>query len=789
MSFNSLQSRILVLFLTLVLGVQFVGFLSIRSSISKNARASVLEQLDVGSRVFQNLLQQHAHTLIQGAGILAADYGFRQSITTNDHDTIVSALNNHRNRIGADIALLYDAEGQLQAVASDLDPGMIEPKVAALVASAQAQGHSEGLTLFNNHPHQVVVVPIKAPLTIGWIAMGFAIDNTFTTELKALSRLEVSFLVKSKGGEWVSSASTYEPAEVAELLAQSKLIGRQPQKTVEMSIGGDNYSSLFMPLNVDNDLVAMAVLQRSINEAVAPYNQLQLNLLILTLVGAIIFIAGSIFTARKITRPLTELTEKARMLEQGHYDEPIHIELNDEIGELGRAFESMRNGISARESNVRRLAYWDTLTKLPNRAYFNEEMARIINQSMTSQPIVPCAVMMLDLDRFKHVNDVMGPAFGDQLLQGVAERLRKTCVREQDFVARLDGDEFGILLPGITQEGAVAIAKRLLHSLELPIELNDHKVDISAGIGIACAPQHTSDPQLILSLAETAMFVAKAKNAGALVYDPAFDVSSEQNLSLMSELRNAVEQNELKFYVQPKICLRTLKVIGMEALVRWIHPVRGFMPPDSFIPFAEQTGMVRMISLWMLTQAAKHSAHWQSLGIHATVAVNLSVRDLMDTDLPTKIGDILSSYDIPTELLSVEITESSIMDDPERALQTIERLYAMGIKLAIDDFGTGYSSLSYLKRLPLHEIKIDKSFVMNMAQDKDDAMIVKSTIDLGHDLGLKVVAEGIENENIQNLLKDKGCDFAQGYHFSKPMPADQFSDWLAGWNNTPRFNA
>jgi EAL domain-containing protein (putative c-di-GMP-specific phosphodiesterase class I) len=268
------------------------------------------------------------------------------------------------------------------------------------------------------------------------------------------------------------------------------------------------------------------------------------------------------------------------------------------------------------------------------------------------------------------------------------------------------------------------------------------------------------------------------------VYHSGLDVANEENLSLISEIKVAVDQNQLSLYVQPKIDFATGKVLAVEALVRWNHPERGLIYPDMFIPFAEQTGHIDKISYWMLSEAAKYAALWQKQGLNIALAVNLSARDLIDIELPNKLKEILAKNALFANSLSLEITESSIMDDPARALDTVERIARMGIQLSIDDFGTGYSSLAYLKRLPVNELKIDKSFVMNIERDQDDVTIVRSTIELGHNLGLKVVAEGIENKRVWNILKSMGCDYGQGYFMSKPMPASHLLDWAANWTQT-----
>jgi diguanylate cyclase (GGDEF)-like protein len=524
------------------------------------------------------------------------------------------------------------------------------------------------------------------------------------------------------------------------------------------------------------------VLLRSVDEAVAPYQTLQGNLAALALAGLVTAGAASVAAARRVTTPLRALAASSERLGRGEYGIPLdHIERADEIGELARAFDHMRVNIGAQQGEIQQLAYWDRLTGLPNRARFRQAVAAAIEgASGTGRPV---AVLMLDLDRFKHVNDVLGYAFGDRLLKAVAERLRGQTAAQGDTVARFSGDEFALLLPDVDAKGALAMAQRIAEAFQTPLTLDDHTVDLAAGYGVACWPLHAADADTLINRAEVAMYSSKGKSQSALVYDPALDASSTQTLSLLSDLRHALEHHELRLYLQPKVALsgpRAGQCVGAEALVRWQHPARGLVPPMAFIPFAEQTGFVRHLTLWIFEATVREWPRLRALGLQR-VSGNLSVRDLMDTDLPAKLAQLLAVHQVPATALCLEITESAIMDDPQRALATLHTLSAAGFKLSIDDFGTGYSSLAYLKRLPVDELKIDKSFVMTMEGDEDDAKIVRSTIDLAHNLGLTVVAEGVENAAILAHLAELQCDEAQGYHLARPMPAAEMATFAARW--------
>ncbi|MNV16607.1 Phytochrome-like protein cph2 [compost metagenome] len=525
-----------------------------------------------------------------------------------------------------------------------------------------------------------------------------------------------------------------------------------------------------------------ALLLRSVEEVLAPYRQLQVLLAIITVAGVMLFAVGTGLVAQRLTTPLRSLLAATQRLSRGEYDVPLeHTDRSDEIGNLARSFDHMRRDIAAQQTEVRRLAYWDRLTGLPNRERFREAVVLAIARSTDGAvPPHPLAVLTLDLDRFKHVNDVLGYSFGDRLLQAVAERLRQQVPSPDNMVARLGGNEFAVLLRGADAATAHATALRITQSFEEPLAFEDQTVDLSAGIGIACWPGDADDADTLLSRSEIAMYAAKRRLSGAQQYDASFDSASAQTLSLLTELRHAVEHHELRLYLQPKVPLHGQPGRAAEALVRWQHPQRGLVPPMQFIPFAEQTGFVRQLTLWMFEEVARLLADPRTQGLALRVSVNLSTRDLLDPELSTRLADILVRHGVPASAFCLEITESAIMDDPQRAEAMLNRLSEQGFKLSIDDFGTGYSSLAYLKRLPVHELKIDKSFVMGMETGEDDAMIVRSTIDLAHNLGLTVVAEGVETAAILERLRTLACDEAQGYHIARPLPVDDFLAWQEG---------
>jgi len=420
-------------------------------------------------------------------------------------------------------------------------------------------------------------------------------------------------------------------------------------------------------------------------------------------------------------------------------------------------------------------ALHDELTGLPNRTLFQDRLEQAIKIAQRAGSSF--AIVLMDIDRFKEVNDTLGHNAGDLVLIEVGRRLKDT-VRIADTVARLGGDEYVIILESLSEQYIESVAEKIRKALDRPFVLDGEVVDISASLGVARFPDHGSDAVTLIRRADMAMYAAKHEHSGFAIYSEAHEHSSRTDLAFKSELRQAIDQNELILYYQPKIDRLTGKVMGIEALVRWQHPKRGFLPPDQFITAAEQTGLMGPLTRWVLTKALTECAQLHQAGIFIGVAVNLSARNLHDRQLPSEIANLLSSTRVDPAYLVLEITETAVMDDPVFALEILDQLDKMGVTLAIDDFGTGYSSLAYLSKLPVDEIKIDKSFVIDMMNDTQASVIVRSIIDLGHNLGLKVVAEGVETQQIWDTLTQWGCDIAQGYYMSRPLPRDQLMHWL-----------
>jgi histidine ammonia-lyase len=440
-----------------------------------------------------------------------------------------------------------------------------------------------------------------------------------------------------------------------------------------------------------------------------------------------------------------------------------------------KARDRAEEGLKRQAELNRHQALHDSLTGLPNRVLFHDRVGQAVLAGQRDG--AEFAVLVMDLDRFKEINDTLGHACGDRLLVEVGKRLQST-VREVDSIARLGGDEFAMLLMGECAQSVPGIMKRIRGALDRPFTLEDLPVQIDASIGVALYPSQASDVDGLIQRADVAMYVAKNANTGYAIYDLGQDRHDPGRLRLVSELRRAIDERELVLHYQPKIEVSSGRVTGVEALVRWLHPERGLVLPGEFIEVAQETSLIKPFTLYVVDEALRQCRALAQTGHEFTVAVNVSTRNLIDTDFPIEVAALLEKWGVRPELLELEITETAIVGDPFRMEAVLQRLAAMGLRLSVDDFGTGYTSLGYLSRLPINQLKIDRSFVANMTSSEDDAMIVRSAIDLGRNLGLEVVAEGVEDADIWDRLRSLGCDVAQGFLMSRPMPAHELASWL-----------
>lgn len=767
---RSFQWRITLLLIGLVAVVQFPTFLAVNYAIQRNVLERADRELDLGVKVFSRLLASRGTQLRDTVQVAAGDFAFREAAATGDEETLHSVLVNHGGRISASFALMVSLDGKVLSSTTDMIRSGTPFPFAQMLGHIGGANTVSDVAAIGDRPFQIVVAEVRAPQRIGWVSMGFELDQAAAEEFRSLSGLEVSVAVLD--GESRRVYSTLPPPALQNLQAGLKSRGGAGSGA---GLDQAGYLSRVLSLGSGGETPVWAILQSSSAQALQPYGVLKNHLVLISLLSLLLSAVGAWLLARGVTHPVRTLVAAARRIGRGDYLAPVEVDRHDELGELARVFNHMQHGIAQRENQIAHQAFHDALTGLPNRASIEEHLSTSIARAGEAGSRV--AVLMLDVNRFKEINDTLGHPTGDRLLISLGQRLCAT-VGQGGVVARLGGDEFLIVLGDIDAGMADRHAQNLVQAATESMHLDSMDLYPDVSIGIAVYPEHGANAADLIRRADIAMYDAKQARHAIATYHEGRDATYLRRFSLINELRRAVSNDELRIHYQPKVAIGEFCPTHVEALIRWQHPVEGLLPPDEFIPLAEHAGSIHLLTHWMLRNVIKQCREWADAGFDLGVAVNLSAMDLAIGTLPDVINGYLDEFGVPPNRLLLEITESAIMRDASYALDVLSRLKACGVHLAIDDFGTGYSSLAHLKRLPVDEIKIDKSFVMSMTHDADDAIIVRSTIELGHNMGLSVVAEGVEDELALSMLTQYRCDMAQGYLISKPLPARELTAWL-----------
>jgi diguanylate cyclase (GGDEF)-like protein len=775
---RSFGNRIFLVILGLVALVQSITVVASLDALRDDALQKANQELEVGQRVFERLLAERATQLSTAVRILASDYGFKEAIATGDTETIESVLANHGGRVKADLAAFIARDATIVTsthafTAAGASGGRDEfPFVAMLADAANGSSATDAILIPGGGAYQIVVTPVRAPELIGWICIGFVIDDALAMSFKNLTNLDVSFAPASGRG---LLASTLRPDVRSAMPAALGEQGDPQGQPVEVQAADSAYLTLRSPLPGAGQAL-VAVLQTSLDEALQGLRDLVAKVLIIVAIALGLAIASARLVANSVTRPLRQLADAARRIAGGFYGEQIAMARTDEFGLVSHAFNDMQEGIAQREARIVHQARHDGLTGLPNRLALRDRLGVALARSARHQE--GGALLLVDIVDFKAVNDSLGHQTGDAVLQEVSRRLVAEA-RAADTVARYGGNGFVLLLEGTGDAAVRQAAQRILACTAEPLRLPDAQVRIDLTVGIVLFPAHGEDAETLLRRAEIAMYAARAAGRAVDMYTVGQDESHLRRISLLSELAVALESDQMEIYYQPKMDLRTRRVRQAEALVRWLHPARGMVAPDEFISLAEQSGLIGQLTRLVLTKVIRQVRYWGSLGIDIAVSVNVSALDLAEEGFAERTMELLRSNGVHPGQLTLEMTESTVIRDMHHTREVMKTLREAGVKFSIDDFGTGYSSLAQLRSLPLHELKIDKSFVLNLTGSQEDALIVRSTIDLAHNMGLVVCAEGVESEAAIDLLLGMNCDIGQGFCISRPVPAGALAEWLA----------
>lgn len=769
-TFSTLQSKILLLFISLLITVLLLSMSTVLSQNYQHSRQQLDQRMATSAKVVRFKLVADADVLLRSLTTLAKDFSVKQLIASGEQDpaSLESALLNHKRRLNSDFALVLNADQQIIAGTTELSQ-----QVVFDFDLTPFSDHEIRLLAFSDGYYLMKVAPVKYVESTNsinaWLVMGININHLIDQNLAELSGFNVSLLVNPAQPEFVASTLALNDFQA---LSQNKHVFAANMQ--EVIVREHVLVAGIFPLGYVNKTQLYVLLSTDKQKAFLSFNALIVELMGIIVLSVIVSFLAAFFVSKGVTKPLRSLAKIAENIRLGNYVNDIPHSSTLEVESLSQALNTMQHSIQEREAQINQLAYFDTLTKLPNRNQFYSTLELTLQEHKRS--VSKLIILQLDIDRFKEVNDTLGHEFGDKLLMVIAKRL-KTFIYPGVFLAHFTADEFGLILPNINSAELDSVLQQFEKLFGFAFVVDDITLDIDASIGVSVFPNDADNAAKLLQCSDIAMHACKEKHVHYLCYHSNLNKHSLLRLSLMSELRAAILDNQLELFYQPKLGIAQQKIISVECLVRWHHPEHGFIQPDEFIPLAEQSGHIRALTEWAIKTALAQHKSWLKQGIDLQMAVNISAVDLIDLKLPALVAQLMSFHSLSPHSLKLEVTESAVMAEPEQALQALCMLNQMGIKLSIDDFGTGFSSMAQLKKMPLDELKIDKSFVLDLNNDEDDEVIVKSTVELAHNLGLSVVAEGVEDLLTLKKLTGFGCDVAQGYFIAKPMTAENFMKW------------
>lgn len=760
-----LQQKLFLFLLLSLLAVTLAFWITVMVSTNNHVREQIQNNLSVGEKVFIQLLKEREQQLFSSASVLTYDFGFKRAVATKDKATIESALANHGQRIGADLMMVLELDGSL--VATSLEKfNAIQLTSEAVEETLQSGGKTDYL-LQGEKLYQVIFLPVKAPKPIAIAAIGFQVDQVLADNLKNITLLDVSFF----------AAGQNQSIVISTLSAGSSAMGNMQRTT------GDRPGNYFFDradlvsrdISLgEGDLVTVkAYLSLSARKAFREFDVLQVQIFLISIVAIIAIILLGRISAQKLSTPLRQLVEKTARIAEGDFHQEIKASRSiQEIGELANAFTRMQQGLAEREEKILYQSSHDMMTGLYNRQHAVDLLDYLLSDSDTDWLSI-----VINVRQFKIINESFGHQIGDLCLVEVASRIKE--VSEQKIAARIGGDEFLVVVP--KSSNVTQLIQQLDTGLSGNCQIDSLSISLRFSFGVADSSCDGDSATLLLERASIAQDRARHKHETVVFYDHQIEEEHKKRILLLNDLKGALsgQSEQLYVYFQPKVGFENTRQYRFEALMRWIHPESGFISPEYFIPLAEQAGLITQITDWVIEQVVLQIVRWKQDNIDASVAINLSAKDLARPSILTFITDLLAQHQLPASALSFEITESDIMADTAAAIELLHRFRDEGFDVAIDDFGTGYSSLSQLKHMPVTELKIDKAFILNLDSSQDDQIIVRSTLLLAKQFNLKVVAEGVENQASLDMLRNWGCHWIQGFYISKPLPSKDVLQWIS----------
>ncbi len=788
----SFQTKLEVFFIALFLAIQVLTFVAVYTATKNYFKANSEELLVESKKNINYWVKNQESELIDKAFLLISDPDFRRALIADrkksfDQYILSNRILSPQDRlvvISERQKIIYESnEGGGSVVESEVMEPQYIFDLLYLLKGEKVRGAAGGFVMDRGQLVQMIFLPMEVHNVWLWVGVGRLVVSEDLRNIQNESRLpvEIALAAGLADGSWALPASTAEEPDIdkfRELLAKwDTKVNGDDLEGERLIHGGESVGEVQKFYELANGRAVVAATYFSMSRALAIYQPLFLFMVVLAVIGLVLTILGCFYIARSITTPLRAVDSAVERISAGDYTAPVQIQGNDEIGRLGNAMNSMMENIRVRTEQSAHQLLHDIATGLPNRKYLENYLDQLISNRCEF------SVMIMNIAHFSDINNTLGHEVGDKVITEFGQRLRSV-TKKGDFKARLTGKSFVLVLLGADETIINKVVKRVLQSMDVPFTTGAADVGITVYMGLAMYPVHGVNSRSMLRKAETALDEARHNPLRYAIYDPRYDPYKPALLALMREFRLGLRQGEFILHYQPKLQIHSQQIVGCEALVRWNHPKKGLLLPGDFIQMAERTGNINHLTLWALEAAMAQSERWQSQGIKLSIAVNLSVKDLQYSGVIDQVKNLVDSHSVSPAQIFLEVTETEEMSRPGSSLDTLNALHNMGFSLSIDDYGSGYSSMNYLRRLPVTEVKIDRMFISEIATNKEDQIIVASTINMAHSLGLEVTAEGVEDASTLAMLGDMQCDCIQGYYCSRPLPEAEFKRFFITHNDS-----
>ncbi|WP_320822858.1 EAL domain-containing protein [Reinekea sp.] len=773
----SFRSQLLLFFISLLGFTLMAELWAVSQAADRATRVNAMRTLAVAERVFVSLLEESHQQQLYRTVHLSEDPAFRRAISTARLNTISSILVSHGQRLGADMVVLLEPhQGDVMTSTHSLASTLPQ-----LREHLQASNEPfSGLVIAEQQPFQLVMVPVLTPNLIAWVGMGFVIDKALVNRFRDISNADISLLYRGDQTAMISSISTTQTPTWTDFSNGSfdQLVGQ-----FERLLNDRGNLSRQRLLLVDDRQQLTLMLSVSLTKAKLIFSDMESQIVLISALGLMLAVFLTVMVARRLTAPINRLVRAAERIGRGDYEQLAVTRGSRELHVLSDTLNNMQRAIADREQHIRYQAQHDLLTGLPNRNQMNE----LFDQRRLDQPSAHFAVALIKVSNFDTLSDAYGMGIVDQMLQQVGQRFASSPTSAMTL-GLIATDEFLLLSESFSSaadDPEQSFSDAVTLGFEQPFQCANLELQCEVRLAMVLCPAHAEQFEDTVRRGRITLAEARRTDQRSLVYDAGQEVRHLRQIKVTRRLQQALVNDGFSLLFQPQYDLKTKRVYSAEALIRWHDEELGAMFPDEFISLAEESGVITQITEWVFTQALEQMVRWQAAGYRIGVSINLSAKDILKDELIDSVIRQLDAHDFERSNLMLEITESALIADAERALFNLQRLYDAGVHLAMDDFGTGYSSLTQLKSMPVHELKIDKSFVMNLCNDKADQQIVRSTIDMAHHLGLSVIAEGVESLAASSLLGEMNCDAIQGYHLSRPIPAKALLAWVDYFEQAP----